>query len=195
MVLNNRHTIVSELDIFHQVGRGTAHEEYAFFKISNGRLYYKNEESIIRHGLIRLDFVKGDFDNPKINAFVLMKGDVQRIPRLSISDDILPMDADMAVFNDRVSAEKNSNHARRVNKSPQRIDPMDELNGDLIEEEMEDDINLFDSSQEALKEEGVRLRKTSGPRQPYPVDDSSVLWPILVAIAAFIPLLFCLCKL
>ena len=40
-------------------------------------------------------------------------------------------------------------------------------------------------------------RKPSGPRvaDPYAEDDSSSMLPIFVAIGAFIPLVFCLCKL
>lgn len=41
------------------------------------------------------------------------------------------------------------------------------------------------------------VRHPSGPRMPspYDTDDTSKMWPIFIAIGAFIPLLFCLCKL
>ena len=50
------------------------------------------------------------------------------------------------------------------------------------------------------KEEPEILPKNlrpSGPKQPdpYAMDDSSVMLPVFIAIGAFIPLLFCLCKL
>ena len=40
-------------------------------------------------------------------------------------------------------------------------------------------------------------RKTSGPKatNPYANDESSMLFPIFVAIGVFLPTLFCLCKL
>ena len=44
---------------------------------------------------------------------------------------------------------------------------------------------------------GSKSRNPSGPktRDPYENDDSSAMLPIFVAIGAFIPLVFCLCKL
>jgi len=82
VVLNGDHTVVSDLDIFAVVGRGTAHDEYVYFSISRGKLYYKEEESEIRGGKVRIEFIKGYRDNPKINAIALIKGDVDRIPKL-----------------------------------------------------------------------------------------------------------------
>lgn len=40
-------------------------------------------------------------------------------------------------------------------------------------------------------------RRPSGPKQPdpYEMEDSSTMLPVFIAIGAFIPLLFCLCKL
>jgi len=50
---------------------------------------------------------------------------------------------------------------------------------------------------EELKESTSARRKPSGPRvaDPYAEEDSSSMLPIFVAIGAFIPLVFCLCKL
>lgn len=58
------------------------------------------------------------------------------------------------------------------------------------EEEEEDVTDEFEESQSAR-------RKPSGPRvvDPYSEDESSMLLPIFVAIGAFIPLVFVLCKL
>jgi hypothetical protein len=47
-------------------------------------------------------------------------------------------------------------------------------------------------------EKPKKKRKTSGPpiQDPYAADDtSSMMLPLFVAIGAFIPLVFCLCKL
>lgn len=84
IVLNGDHQIVSDLDIFAQVGKGVAHDEYIFFSVSRNRLYYKEEESEIRGGkVMRVEFIKGYRDNPKINSIVLFKGtDVNNIPKL-----------------------------------------------------------------------------------------------------------------
>ena len=48
-----------------------------------------------------------------------------------------------------------------------------------------------------FQESTTARRKPSGPRvaDPYAEDDSSSMLPIFVAIGAFIPLVFCLCKL
>lgn len=81
--LNGDHQVVSDLDIFGQVGKGTAHDEYIYFSVSRNRLYYKEEESEIRGGKIRIEFIKGYRDNPKVNGIVLIKGtDVNNIPKL-----------------------------------------------------------------------------------------------------------------
>lgn len=82
VVLNGDLTIVSDLDIFALVGKGAAHDEYIYFSIAGGKLYYKDEESDIRNGKIRVEFIKGYRDNPKINAIALLKGDVENIPKL-----------------------------------------------------------------------------------------------------------------
>lgn len=59
IVLNGENQIISDLDIFGQVGRGIAHDEYIFFSVSRNRLYYKDEESEIRGGKVRVEFIKG----------------------------------------------------------------------------------------------------------------------------------------
>lgn len=83
IVLNADHQILSDLDIFGSVGKGVAHDEYIYFSVSRNRLYFKEEESEIRGGKIRVEFIKGYRDNPKINAIVLIKGsDVNNIPKL-----------------------------------------------------------------------------------------------------------------
>lgn len=83
IVLNGDHQIVSDLDIFAQVGKANAHDEYIYFSVSRNRLYYKEEESEIRGGKVRVEFIKGYRDNPKINGIVLIKGtDVNNIPKL-----------------------------------------------------------------------------------------------------------------
>lgn len=76
VVLNGDHTIVTDLDIFDIVGRGVAHDEYIPFSVSRGRLIYNEEESDIRGGKIRVEFIKGYRDNPKINAVYVMKGNL-----------------------------------------------------------------------------------------------------------------------
>jgi hypothetical protein len=46
------------LDIFERVGRGIAHDEYIPFSVVNGKLHCNEEESDIRGGKIRVEFIK-----------------------------------------------------------------------------------------------------------------------------------------
>ena len=153
VMLNGEHTVVADLDIFSQVGKGVAHDEYVYFTVSRDhrsrdRLFWKEEESEIRGGHIRVEFIKGARDNPKINAIVLIKGDVHNIPMLS------PL--------------------QNEQQEPQYIEPE-------VQEE----------------KTTTKARPVSGPKQddPYLLQDTSFMLPVFIAIGAFIPVLFCLCKL
>jgi len=55
----------------------------------------------------------------------------------------------------------------------------------------------YDEMKEREEDIKMKSRKPSGPRtpDPYSVDDTAIMLPLFVAIGAFIPLLFCLCKL
>lgn len=58
--------------------------------------------------------------------------------------------------------------------------------------------NVDDDDEEQSKEDRPqKQRKISGPKtiDPYANDESSMLIPIAIAIAVFLPTLFCLCKL
>ncbi|XP_051165465.1 malectin-A [Leptopilina boulardi] len=146
IVLNGDHTVVTDLDIFEKVGRGIAHDEYVPFTIQNGKLYYNDDESDIVSGKIRVEFIKGYRDNPKINAIAVIKGSLDDVPQLG-----------------------------------------------PIPQDSEEDEELQDEEEESV----VRSRHTSGPRtpDPYSTEEYSMMLPVFIAIGAFIPLLFCLCKL
>ncbi|CAO1355056.1 unnamed protein product [Diamesa hyperborea] len=150
IVLNGDHTIVSDLDIYGVVGKGVAHDENVYFSVSRNRLYYKEEESEIRGGKVRIEFIKGYRDNPKINAIVLIKGDVNNIPKLPA------------------------------------------LNAETEQPEQPFDIPSPEETEKSSKQ-----RKTSGPKtqNPYSSMDDSWMLSIFIGIVAFIPLLFCLCRL
>ena len=64
---------------------------------------------------------------------------------------------------------------------------------DLDEDEVEDP----DDEESDLSSQKPKRHITSGPKtpDPYAADESSFLYPILIALAIFIPTLFCLCKL
>ncbi|CAL8123865.1 unnamed protein product [Orchesella dallaii] len=84
VVLNGRHKVVSDLDIFGSVGFAAAHDEIIPFEVLyNGKtLLVGQHSSDIRKGNIRLEFVKGYADNPKINAFYVAKASIEDIPTL-----------------------------------------------------------------------------------------------------------------
>lgn len=83
VILNSEHTVLTDLDIFANVGKGSAHDEYIQFSVSDGKLFWNGEESEVFDGKARLDFMKGNYDNPKCNAFILYKGeDIENIPKL-----------------------------------------------------------------------------------------------------------------
>lgn len=183
VVLNGEHTIVEQLDIYQNVGKGVAHDEIVYFTVSRGRLYHKEEESEIRGGgRIRVEFVKGLRDNPKINAIVLFKGSASQLTAIP--------------------------------KLPPMEKKRDEQLGNSVGAGIENDDFMFGDQQQGNAQQRNRRqtagqqttadtltsrksRKTSGPKQqdPYALDDSTVMLPVFIAIGAFIPLLFCLCKL
>lgn len=147
VVLNGDHTIVADLDIFDKVGRGVAHDEYIPYSIKNGKLYFNEEESDIRGAKIKVEFIKGYRDNPKINALYVMRGTIEEVPKL-----------------------------------PPLVWPENEAENEQKEE---------------VEEKNTKSRRASGPKQPdpYSMDESSVLLPVFITVGAFVPLLFCLCKL
>ena len=59
-MLNKRHVIVDDLDIFATAGYGVAHQEVVPFEVKGGvkKLLVNGKESAIKGGKIRLDFVK-----------------------------------------------------------------------------------------------------------------------------------------
>ncbi|XP_022095811.1 malectin-A-like [Acanthaster planci] len=149
VVLNDLHTVVSGLDIYDTAGRGTAHDEIIPFTITKGKLKVQKEASTF-HGDLHIEFVKGDYDNPKVNAIVIYKGPLDDVPKLP------PLPG-----------------------------------ADLDEDESDD------SDDDETEEVKPKRHITSGPKtpDPYAADESSFLYPILIALAIFIPTLFCLCRL
>uniref|UniRef100_A0A023GP25 Putative receptor-like serine/threonine kinase n=1 Tax=Amblyomma triste TaxID=251400 RepID=A0A023GP25_AMBTT len=155
VVLNGQHTVVADLDIHARVGRGVAHDEYIAFSIKGNKLRINGEEST-HDGKIKVEFIKGYRDNPKINAIYVMRGTLDDVPEMP---------------------------------------PLEEIEEE--DEEEEEDVPASHGSGDSAHGSQHQPRRPSGPRSPNPYtgDDSSALLPIFVAIGAFIPLLFCLCKL
>ncbi|KAL9917839.1 uncharacterized protein ACN427_000439 isoform 1-T2 [Glossina fuscipes fuscipes] len=139
--------------------------------------------------------MKGPYDNPKMNAFMLLKRDVQRIPWLkSLHKNIFYRDIEDSASIRGANKKKilNGQHSKLV--SNEEDTETDEYRKKLPALDNEEDIN--DEFHELLSKT-ESPRKPSGPQQTYPysMDDSTLLLPVFIAIGAFIPLLFCLCKL
>ena len=167
VVLNGDLTIASDLDVFERVGRGVAHDEYIDFEIKDGKILYEGDESEISAGKIRVEFIKSYRDNPKVNAIIVLKGSLagKYIKRINLESVVI-----FQLF-------KNS-------EWPQLPPLPSETEDETLPEQ-----NSKDST--------GKNRNPSGPRakDPYENDESSALLPIFVAIGAFIPLVFCMCKL
>lgn len=155
----NDHTIIPNVDIFAQVGKAVAHDEIVPFTIKSRKLVIAGDSSDF-DGTFNLQFVQGLHDNPKINAFYIMKGKPADVPEL------LPLDK-----MDEEFLQKPLHEQQKQQQSEE----------DFIEDEPE-----------------ARERFASGPQisDPYAQQEASQMFiPVLVALACFFPVLFCLCRL
>ena len=68
--------IIWNLDIYSKVGKAEAYDEYIEFEIRNKNVYYKNKNcnKALDGDKLNVNFMKGNADNPKINAILLIKG-------------------------------------------------------------------------------------------------------------------------
>ena len=71
-----KEVILRNLDIYARVGKAEALDEYIEFEIKNKQVFYKNRISkgAIEGDKLKLNFLKGSADNPKVNAILLIKG-------------------------------------------------------------------------------------------------------------------------
>jgi hypothetical protein len=72
--------LIKNLDIFERAGKATAHDEYIEFELKNDKIYVKNSEVDGAYDAktknIKIRFLKGAQDNPKINSILIFKGDL-----------------------------------------------------------------------------------------------------------------------
>lgn len=75
----NDNVVVENLDIFAKVGRGVAHDEIVPFQIRQNKVIINGKSTPLSSSSeIRVDFIKTDRDNPKVNAIVVMRGTPDR---------------------------------------------------------------------------------------------------------------------
>ncbi|XP_022644800.1 malectin-A-like isoform X2 [Varroa jacobsoni] len=145
VVLNGDHSIVENLDIYARVGRGVALDIMVPFKIKSNKLFVNGEVST-HAGSIRVDFVKGKADNPKVNAVVVLKGTPDMVPEL-----LAPP-----------------------------LDDMGDPHGGAGRSSDEDGTS------------SSLYPPTASP--PYGFQEGASLLPVFAAIGAFVPIVFCLCR-
>ncbi|XP_066157378.1 malectin-B [Euwallacea fornicatus] len=129
VVLNKEHTVVADLDIFSKVDRGVAHDEYVPFEVHKGKLYVNGEESDIHLNKIKLEFIKGYKDNPKINAFYLIKGtldDIPKLPPLIHPDSRHQQDQPTLDLDDLEEEQRPEKRPRNIPTIPEAFEPEEE---------------------------------------------------------------------
>lgn len=184
VVLNDVHPVVSDFDIFAQVGHATAHDVYVPFTISRGKLFLSDGGvSEVRNGRLKVSFLKGQLDNPKINAIVLVKGaDVDEFPRLPPKDPyaaVLPLSSEVDVAGGEDGDEE---------RNQKQINDLYNSFPAAAEENYYDEDSSTDD----------RVRRTSGPKtpDPYATEDNNYLITVLfIAVATIIPVVILKCRL
>ena len=99
IAINNEY-VVENLDIFDKAGFEHGYDEYIEITAYNDFLMVNEYKIPFNNQYFRLDFLKGTHDNPKINAFYLMRGTISDVAKLPMSqrerrndpDDILDDD-------------------------------------------------------------------------------------------------------
>ena len=81
-------TILNNVDIFAAVGKFAPYDEFVEFDIKQKMLYYKGKAVdsayLPKKSTVVVKFLRGKYDNPKINAMVLVKGTLQGMERILI---------------------------------------------------------------------------------------------------------------
>jgi hypothetical protein len=74
-----KETIIRNLDIYGKVGKAEAYDEYVEFEIRNKQVYFKNKScnKALDGDKLVVNFKKGTADNPKVNAILLVKGNLK----------------------------------------------------------------------------------------------------------------------
>lgn len=75
-----RKTVLKNLDIFSVVGKLRAYDEYLEIKIKDNKVYHNKNEAVGAYDpskkTLKISFVKGPRDNPKINAILVLRGTI-----------------------------------------------------------------------------------------------------------------------
>ena len=81
--------ILKNLDIFSVVGKAAAYDEYIEIELKDDKVFHNKVQAAGAYDpstkQLKLKFIKGPKDNPKINAIVVLKGDINGIIYINIT--------------------------------------------------------------------------------------------------------------
>ncbi|VDK49360.1 unnamed protein product [Taenia asiatica] len=165
--LNGGLRIIQDLDIFQKAGFSVAYDENIPLTIKDGSIIVGDASvKLSRDENLRITFVKGNHDNPKVNAIALFKNSIDDIPKLPPLDFI----------------EKEDNFHPQISLTSSTASP--------LQDKVESD---FDSPQRSRRSPMPSSVEKPPAPDPYASTDYSVyVLPILIAVATFLPLIFCL---
>ncbi|KAG1693761.1 Malectin-A [Nymphon striatum] len=162
-VMLNEHKVISELDIFDNVGHGVAHEEYIEFTVEKGSIMVNGQKSEGPQGRVVLQFVK---------AFYIAATKYCH-SKLPLKNTLL---RSMLFY-----------HPYARDNVPKLPPP-----SKLYEDDDEEDIIKQQPEKKEKKIVPRRPSGPKTPN-PYESDDNtSKMLPIFIAISAFVPIAFCL---
>jgi len=165
--LNHQHMVVKDLDIFDKVGNSVAYDEMIPFSIHNGKLIVNGEQSPFGNQL-KIEFLKGLADNPKICAFYLIKGKLEDIYKLP-------------------PATPDTNQEDEEEQIDDSDDDLDSITSDN-----------FESKKKEISSTRLNKKEIKSGRpavDPYQDDNTSMVLPIIISLSIFIPTLFFMCRL
>lgn len=105
----NGEKVVKDLDIFDQVGKNAAYDEFIPLEIKKGDLIIKNKKVDFDGKTLNIKFLKKEKDNPKINGIILVKGTIEDTHKGDFSED--------SEDKVRIGKEKRSRDFQRMSKS------------------------------------------------------------------------------
>lgn len=190
----NDDIVIKDLDIFDKVGRGVAHDELVPFQIRQNKIIMNGKSSVFSSE-VKVEFIKTDQDNPKVNAILIVKGKPEDVPELLPYKKSGRQNED---FEDEDEKDLNENNLDEEMSEEDR----EELNEKIKRAQEQKQQRVFEDEENENERKNNRKSKTYQKEppmpkviDPYASDETSYIIPILVTVGAFIPLLFCLCKL
>ncbi len=78
-VMVGKKKVVASLDIYGKVGKSTAYDEFIEFEVKGGKVYIvsKQVENGYEEERVIVIFKKGERDNPKVNAILVVRGSLE----------------------------------------------------------------------------------------------------------------------